>query len=178
MKSRHNAQGPQVRSRPEVDLRASRSRRPTFHCGDEVRPAVGVCGQNLVEPLQFGASAVVLLGSGAERPRSRSRSGGGSDSCRRREKYLLGQTPEVEVGGDVLLGQRLEQVSGEAAQQTAGLGFCRPADTVTEYQDLDLVRTRSLALSRHAVPRVQPPARRPPVSTWSGSCWDRRWYLL
>lgn len=38
----------------------------------------------------------------------------------------------MKVGGDVLLGQRLEQVFGEGAEQTAGLGFCRAADTVTE----------------------------------------------
>lgn len=39
----------------------------TFHRGDKFRFAIGVCGQNLVEPLQSGGSTVVLLDSGSEK---------------------------------------------------------------------------------------------------------------
>lgn len=44
--------------------------------------------------------------------------------------YLHRQTPTVEVGSDVFLGQSLQQILGKAPEQTAGLGHCR-MDTCT-----------------------------------------------
>jgi len=41
---------------------------------------------------------------------------------RSEEQYLHRQTPSVEVGGDVFLGQILHQVFGEISEETAGLG--------------------------------------------------------
>ena len=40
-------------------------------------------------------------------------------------KYLGGQTPLVEVGADVFLGQRPQHIFGETLKQTAGMGHCR-----------------------------------------------------
>ena len=36
-------------------------------------------------------------------------------------KYLHGKTPFVEVGSDVFLGQRLQQILGKTSEQAAGL---------------------------------------------------------
>lgn len=46
------------------------------------------------------------------------------------KRYLHGQTPDVKVSGDVLAGQRLHQIFGKAAEQTAGLDFCRTGGRV------------------------------------------------
>lgn len=49
-------------------------------------------------------------------------------------KYLHWQTPAVEVGGDVLINQRMQQIFGKTPEQTAGLGRWR-TDTFVLQED-------------------------------------------
>lgn len=54
--------------------------------------------------------------------------------------HLHRQTPTVEVGSDVFLGQSLQQILGKTPEQTAGMGHCRMETRTLE----KLVKSRQL----------------------------------